>query len=131
MYEDENEDKDEWNGLNPDLPETDEDGEDSYEENEDDFYHTNRVISIERQVAERIAVGYSNDNTDNTYDRFDVEELEKTVKEIIQTARNIETSALNMASEGSLTPQQFADNLESLQMILNDLQGSRVMLDGY
>lgn len=131
MYEDENEDKDEWNGLNPDLPETDEDGEDSYEENEDDFYHTNRVIPIERQVAERIAVGYSNDNTDNTYDRFDVEELEKTVKEIIQTARNIETSALNMANEGSLTPQQFADNLESLQMILNDLQGSRVMLDGY
>jgi predicted glutamine amidotransferase len=108
--------------------------------------HTDRHISaigksINKKLEERnVAVGYDsdpvdypdyNDNSYNEYGGFDVQGLERVIRDIVQTANNIETSALNMAREGSLTAQNFQDNLEALQQILMDLKGNQGMIEGF
>ncbi len=71
-----------------------------------------------------------NDNSYNDYEKFDIISLEKITRRILQATKDIETSAINMAHEGSLTPQMFVDNLEALKIILMDLGGCKVILDG-
>jgi hypothetical protein len=84
----------------------------------------NQLVSIERH-----AVGYSNDNSENSNSAFDLVGLEAVVRQIKQLVSDIETTATNLAGEGSITPQDFQNNLDALRMIYDDLKGTQHLLD--
>jgi hypothetical protein len=102
------------------------------------FNEDHQIVPAERAVGRALSrsrpdVGYDsyNDNSNSDSSSFDLPALDKVVAEMKQTIDNIHVSAQNLAHEGSLTPAQFQDNLDTLKMHLDDIKGALIMLEGY
>lgn len=109
--------------------------EDAEEDNDDDMRYfsgraplrrDDRLVPVDEYVAKaierRLSVGYNND-------RFDLDALEKTVRQIRKQAEDIETTINNMVKENSMTTTDFQTHLEALEMVSTDLRGTMHMID--